>query len=145
MANKSYADTFFEGKRPWSVIKDNVLRGYLEPYLAKVNRVGQRILLVDAFAGPGIFEDGTEGSPIIMCRTAAERAGNNYRAIFVNSERKYHDRLVNALGEAGYSDHAEAVHGDARDLLKSLPRQLGADIAFIYLDPFGLEGADFSY
>lgn len=143
MAGTSDAKNFFEGKRPWSVIKDNVLRGYLTPYLAKVNRVGQRILLVDGFAGPGVFDDGSEGSPLIMCHAAQERAGQNYRAIFVNRERKYHDRLVAALAEKGYSENAQAIHGDARRRLRSLPAQLGDDTVFIYLDPFGLEGADF--
>lgn len=135
---------FFEGKRPWSAIKDSVLQGYLTPYLAKVNRLGQRVLLVDGFAGPGLFDDGTEGSPIIMCRAAHERAGSNYRAIFVNKERAYHDRLVAALAERGYTSNAQAIHGDARALLRELPGQLSADTAFIYLDPFGLEGADFA-
>ena len=67
-----YTDDFFDGKRSWSFIKDKVLEGYMAPYIAKVARIGQRIVLIDGYAGPGIFEDGKIGSPIIMCR-AAER------------------------------------------------------------------------
>ena len=43
-------DDFFEGKRPWSVIKDEILGAYMSPYIAKVNRLKRRILLIDGYA-----------------------------------------------------------------------------------------------
>lgn len=49
---------FFSGKRPWSKIKDQVIEDYLIPYLNKVSKLKKKIIIVDAFAGPGIFEDG---------------------------------------------------------------------------------------
>ncbi len=45
------SDDFFEGKRLWSKIKDEVLGNYMTPYLAKVNKRGQPILLIDGYAG----------------------------------------------------------------------------------------------
>ena len=50
------SDEFFEGKRPWSKIKDEVLEKYMTPYLAKVNTRGQPILLIDGYAGPGVLK-----------------------------------------------------------------------------------------
>src|SRR5579863_7343440 len=87
------SDDFFEGKRLWSKIKDEVLGKYMVPYLAKVNKRGQRILLIDGYAGPGVFEDGTFGSPIIMCEKAEEKVKGNYHAVFINKIKKYHDKL----------------------------------------------------
>ena len=84
------SDEFFEGKRPWSKIKDEVLEKYMTPYLAKVNTRGQPILLIDGYAGPGVFEDDTLGSPLIMCEKAEERARGNYHAIFVLTQGDEH-------------------------------------------------------
>src|SRR5436305_12171705 len=105
------SDDFFEGKRPWSKIKDGVLGKYMEPYLAKVNTRGQPILLIDGYAGPGVFEDNTLGSPLIMCEKAEERAKGNYHAIFINNKRKYHERLLREIQQRGLSNSAESRLG----------------------------------
>src|SRR5260370_18327214 len=95
------SDDFFEGKRLWSKIKDEILEKYIAPYLAKVNTRGQPILLIDGYAGPGIFEDGSRGSPIILCEKAEKLAKDNYHAIFVNNKKKYHDRLSREIQQTG--------------------------------------------
>ena len=61
---------FFAGKRPWSIIKDQVLENYMSPYIAKINKLGRPLLLIDGYAGPGVFEDGKPGSPLIICQAA---------------------------------------------------------------------------
>ena len=77
-------DDFFEGKRPWSVIKDQVLKDYMSPYLAKIKNLKKPILLVDGYAGPGVFDDRQPGSPLIMCQAAAKATPGTYRAFFIN-------------------------------------------------------------
>lgn len=77
-------DEFFKGKRPWSKIKDKVLGGYMPAYLRKVAKLQKPILLIDAYAGPGVFADGLPGSPLIMCKAAEEHVKNQYQALFVN-------------------------------------------------------------
>jgi len=52
------SDEFFEGKRRWSKIKDEVLGNYMTPYLEKVNTRSQPLLLIDGYAGSGVYEDG---------------------------------------------------------------------------------------
>src|SRR5260370_27398355 len=91
------SDDFFEGKRLWSKIKDEVLEKYMTPYLAKVNTRGQPILLIDGYAGPGVFEDDALGSPLIICDKAEKWANGNYHAIFINNKRKYHERLLREI------------------------------------------------
>lgn len=137
-------DDFFEGKRPWSKIKDEVLGSYMQPHLAKLNNKGPRILLIDGYAGPGTFEDGTHGSPFIMCEKGEKNAKGNYDAIFINNKKKYHNQLQKELRQRGWAAHAQAQFGDTKLVLQELPKTLKDQSVFLYLDPFGPTGCDFA-
>ncbi len=138
------SDDFFEGKRLWSKIKDEVLDKYMTPYLAKVNTRGQPILLIDGYAGPGVFEDNTLGSPLIMCERAEERVKGNYHAIFINKERKYHVRLLREIQRRGWLNSAEPRLGDTQLVLQEIHKTLINQTVFLYLDPFGPTGCDYN-
>jgi three-Cys-motif partner protein len=145
-ANRNQLDTelsFFAGKRPWSRIKDRILGTYMVPYLRKVSHLGKTILLIDCFAGPGSFEDGTDGSPLIMCKAADRNARSKYLAVFVNNEATYHAKLQLALSEYISTGTALPVFGDAKELLSSIGGAATDSTIFAYLDPFGLKGCDF--
>jgi three-Cys-motif partner protein len=137
-------EDFFAGKRPWSKIKDQVLNDNMIPYLAKVNSIGHRILLIDGYAGPGVFGDDTIGSPIIMCEAAEQYAKGNYRTIFINKDKNYHSKLLNELQRRGWSNSTEALLGDTQQLLKILPNTLKDQTVLLYLDPFGPTGCEFA-
>ena len=58
--------------------KHLVLRHYFEawfPILGMGNR-NQRILFIDGFAGPGEYEGGEEGSPLVAMRVLAEHSAS---------------------------------------------------------------------
>ncbi|MDH4223290.1 MAG: three-Cys-motif partner protein TcmP [candidate division Zixibacteria bacterium] len=137
--------TFFKGKRPWSKIKDAVLRDYLPPYLKKVGKLGHQIILVDAFAGPGIFEDEKDedrlGSPLIILQNAENYVPGRYFAIFVNSNKDHDKKLKQTIKKYKSS---LAILGTARELLDEIRDLLTNQTLFIYLDPFGLKDLDFS-
>jgi three-Cys-motif partner protein len=88
--SQSYKSEFFSGKKPWSLIKDEILKKYLPPYLKKVNTLNRGIIIVDGFAGPGIFDDGTIGSPMIIYDIVKSIGEGN---ILVNKELKHHLKL----------------------------------------------------
>jgi len=112
---------FFRAKRPWSRIKDKVIGSYLVPYLKKVSRLGHRIVIVDAFAGQGIFaDDGSKGSPVIICEAAEKQVPGQYLGIFVNKEKESHIKLETALKNYIDSKKAIPILGNAQDLLKEL-------------------------
>lgn len=138
-----YEEGFFEGKRKWSVIKDEVLGSYIPPYLAKVKRLGRPILLIDGFAGPGVFDDGLPGSPLIMCKAAAQHVPSNYQAFFINKEKQYHERLESILQKGGWLGPATPILGDTTKILPILPTLLRDQTVFLYLDPFGPTGCPF--
>ncbi|MBW2038610.1 MAG: three-Cys-motif partner protein TcmP [Deltaproteobacteria bacterium] len=134
---------FFKGKRPWSKIKDRVIGGYLVPYLRKVSKLNRKIILVDAFAGPAIFEDGTKGSPLIICEIADKHASNQYLAVFINKDRNSHVKLEKNLKKYIQSEKAIPLYGNAQELLKVLKDVVGDATFLVYLDPFGLKGLEF--
>jgi len=136
---------FFKKKRPWSKIKDAVVGSYLPPYLKKVAKLQKHIVVVDAFAGPGKYEeDGSAGSPLIICQIAERSVPNKYTAIFVNKETEHHQKLESLLKPFVNKKAAIPVWGTAQELLNELGKLISDQTLFIYLDPFGLKGCDFN-
>ena len=64
-------DSFFEKKHEWSMLKDQILDYYLTPYLGKILSTGRPTRIADCFAGKGRFDDGSDGSPLIIARQMA--------------------------------------------------------------------------
>ena len=137
-------DQFFKGKRPWSKIKDQVLGSYMPPYLSKVAKLNKPILIIDAFAGPGKFEDGSAGSPLIICQAAEKRVKGKYSAISVNKNKTDHEKLCTVLPSFIAKANVLTILGSAEDLLSQIYPLLGDQTVFLYLDPFGLTGCEFS-
>jgi len=142
VATQTTEDTFFEGKRPWSVVKDQVIGAYIKPFTRKVAVLGHPILIIDAFAGPGVFEDGKPGSPLIICN-AASGVKALWQAVFINQNKEHHERLQSILRKGGWLTHASPLLGESRTTLQTKLESLTNETVFLYLDPFGLKGFDF--
>lgn len=138
-ANKS----FFDQKRPWSKRKDQILAYYLEPYLAKVRRLGRPVLLVDGFAGPGKFGDGEPGSPLIMCdrvQAASESPGPDVRIWCIEPEPDLFGRLQKNLKGLPF---AIAKRKSFLDAIDEVGKAARTHTVFLYLDPY--TAADIDY
>lgn len=136
-------DEFFNKKRPWSRIKDAILGSYMSPYFAKLATRKEKILVIDAFAGPGKFGNNQPGSPLIICQAAQKYAPNNYEAIFINLDADYHLQLESILLAGGYKN-AKAIHGDSKDILQRIHSRLDEPLTiFLYMDPFGVKDVNF--
>jgi three-Cys-motif partner protein len=135
---------FFDEKRSWSRLKDRILGAYIAPYLAKVNTLGHRIVLIDAFAGPGKYDDGTAGSPLILVQAAEARAPNNYLAVFVNADLKQHKRLVSLMGGRIEARRVVCVRARASTIIKQVSAGVGNATVLMYLDPFGVKDFELS-
>ena len=134
-----YHDNFFDEKRPWSKLKNSILGSYMTPYLAKVNKRPERILLVDAFAGRGKMSTGDPGSPLIICSAAQKYAKGKYSALFVNIKQNEHEELTSILDAGGYMPSANTIFGDAIGQVRHLTENLSDETLFLYIDPFGLD------
>lgn len=140
---------FFNRKKPWSRIKDRVLGSYMPLYFAKLSKRGRPIVVVDAFAGPGIFEDPVtgsmeDGSPLIMSAAAARTATGPYLLLFGNKDKEHHTRLENALRARNIpTSVAQAVRLQSQDLLGRVAKLVTTHSVLLYLDPFGYKGCEF--
>ncbi len=133
-----YHDEFFDEQKPWSRLKNRILGSYMPPYMAKVAKLGKRIIIVDAFAGPGRFNDRTAGSPLIIAEAAEKFAAGKYDAYFFNNRESHHNLLAGFLERQGISA-AKPVFGDAIEQLADLIARLRDETLFLYIDPYGLD------
>ena len=140
------ARTFFRQKREWSRMKDEIVGAYAQPYFAKVAHRLEPLRVVDGFAGPGMYDDGSCGSPLILLEAAQRYAKGRYRATFVNNDREHHEALLGAVHAAGAGLEVECLCANCSEALGHLAAQLptSTDTLFLYLDPFGPSATPFA-
>lgn len=135
---------FFERKRPWSIRKDIVLSYYLTPYLTKISTQHRPVLLVDAFAGPGMFDDKAIGSPVIICNKAKEAnatARVKVRVLAIESVRDLYNTLS---GHLTPFDFATARHARFLDVVPEIERAAATHNIFLYVDPYAIKGLEWA-
>ncbi len=142
--NCSGKDDFFLGKRPWSLLKDQILKHYLPPYLKKVKFLNKNILIIDGFAGPGVFDDNSEGSPIFICDIAEENVPFRYKAFLVNKDPEHHEILTNHLKNCIDQGVAITLNSTAEEALKRIFDIIDDQTVFVYLDQFGISGFNYA-
>jgi three-Cys-motif partner protein len=140
-------DNFFDEKREWSVLKDQILDYYLRPYLAKILSSGRPTRIADCFAGKGRFDDGNDGSPLIISsHMAAARKRSpdaDIKGVFI--EKKYAAELDEALSSFG--DLCTVLEGDYEDRISYFlanPPDRDRNY-FLYVDPYGIKSVAFRY
>ena len=130
---------FFKEKKPWSIFKDRILDYYLVPYISKILRTGKPLVIFDCFAGKGKFDDGENGSPVIIAehiRTATQKQ-SLVNGFFI--EKKYSEDLKNNLRNY---PNANILTGTFEDnLINILSVDRGSNV-FLYVDPYGIKSLD---
>lgn len=137
------SDPFFKRKRTWSQYKDDILRYYLKPYLAKVATLNKPIYLIDCFAGPGMFEDGTPGSPRIISQAIAEygdRSGK-IQAIFIERNPETYEHLLR--NTASFHNFIECRQSTFENELRNVENLARHNTVFLYIDPYSVKGLVF--
>lgn len=131
------AREFFVKKRRWSKYKDLILDYYLGPYLAKIARLQKPIAVIDCFAGPGIFEDGEIGSPIIIGRKLAQAQARGAEVIgfFIEKDAELYQRLCTNVSKLDVP--TQIRHGDFREHIDEIENLARTHSTFVYLDPIG--------
>ncbi len=137
---------FFAHKKPWSKIKDEVLTAYLMPYLRKVSRRGNRILIADCFAGKGKFDDGAPGSPLLIADAVRSQldtdAGKGVKLVCI--EKRYYQELKAVMSDY---DFVSGLDGDYEArmafFLSEYPAR-GQNL-FLYVDPYGIKSLRFQH
>lgn len=139
-------DDFFEEKKPWPKVKDELLACYLKPYVSKILCTYKPLVYIDCFAGKGRFDDGQPGSPLIALDVMAQSlSGTNMNgrpkidAAFI--DLNYADDLQKNL--ANYSD-VRIVSGAYEDQIDELLKDKYNWNVFLYIDPYGIKALDCS-
>ncbi|MGD7049435.1 three-Cys-motif partner protein TcmP [Rossellomorea marisflavi] len=166
--------SFFNGVMDHSKVKLSILNAYTIPWMRKIvlNRYGpKRCLVIDGFSGKGKYEDGSDGSPLILIKNAldfynqSEDSGwdppNIY--IFLNElDQENHGELIQNITDLGFrsEDNMLFAHEDYEtiivklenksfedfmvDLLKEIGEGESLIPSFCFVDPFGFSSTPFS-
>lgn len=144
MAKKN--DDFFVTKKPWSVVKDELLGCYFKPYVSKILHTYKPLVYVDCFAGKGKFEDGNPGSPLIAleiidrCRASTTMERTNIEATFI--DLNYADDLRENLKAYPW---VNIVSGKYEDNITTILRGKERHNVFLYIDPYGIKALQCSF
>jgi len=135
---------FFESPREWSLLKYEILGGYVSQYLPKVNRKYGSAVIADLFAGKGKFDDGTDGSPLIVAkhaRTYRHLFGCSNQVILAEQDQQIRSELEFNLAEYIEQRIVFVIPGDAIDVGQQILQRIKPGIPlFVFLDPFGIKG-----
>lgn len=127
---------FFVEKRNWSEVKDRLLSWYIPPYLSKINKTKSQILYVDAFAGPGIFDDGKPGSPLIaLDQIEKSKAKQKTTVLLIEKNKEYSVQLE--TNTEIYSTPHVVINGEYQNCVQNIINMRSSRNLFCYLDPFG--------
>ncbi|HOT98926.1 MAG TPA: three-Cys-motif partner protein TcmP [bacterium] len=91
----------------------------------------------DINAGPGIYNNGEIGSPLVFVQEA-ERARINYQAVFIEIKDDSYNRLLSLFGD---NPHVKIYHGDNQEILPLLipnTKDRQWRYGMIYTDPNGI-------
>lgn len=145
-----HTSDFFDHLQDHSEIKLRILDKFAVPWAAKLGykaglRGGRKLWYVDGFAGPGRYEDGSEGSPIIGASHALElvKQSRPYAlgCVNVESNRRRFDSLERET--ASFSSQGVEIHNLHCDFSDCVPRILEIigrdDPCFVFIDPFGIK------
>ena len=131
-------DDFFEKKKVWSEIKDQLLGCYLVPYFSKISMTKKPVYYIDAFAGKGKFDDGSPGSPIIALDIISKFPNSKICSAFI--ELNY----ANDLMDIKRYPNTKIVEGRYEDYIENLLVSRAEQNIFVYIDPYGIKSLKFS-
>lgn len=136
--------------------KHEVLREYLKAWFPIMARYNKRLVFVDGFAGPGEYEGGEPGSPVIAMETYRQALGNAWFAkqfadgemvfLFVEQDATRASRLNEVIakasplpGKAPITVHTGDFETAMSKVLDKLPPGKRLAPAFVMVDPFGVK------
>ena len=133
--------------------KHELIRRYLDAWLPIMARSGNNsVLVIDGFAGPGRYEGGEPGSPLVILDTFLSHRdrpawnATSFTFAFVEKDRSRFDYLTGELARLTMPKNARVipVHGEfdaeIQGLLDRIPKGFGLPPSFVFIDPFGWTG-----
>ena len=132
--------------------KHKVLKEYMNVWLPIMTKGNRRVLFIDAFAGPGEYSNGEEGSPIIALKALIEhshksRMANQIYYLFIEKDADRCSHLSNALkrlkSDIPQNCTYRVINATFDDTLTDVLNRIEAQNrslapSFVMIDPFGV-------
>ena len=139
---------------PHTAAKHDILRRYLGAWVPILGSRHQRLLYVDGFCGPGRYEGGEVGSPLVALDVAdSHQPSLGQRPEFVFIDER-HDRLEHLRAElaAGSRQSRYSIRvlcGRFDEVFPQVLTAIGGPAPrlppmFVFIDPFGFAGVPYS-
>ena len=139
--------------------KHLLLQGYLKAWYPILGQSHRRVIFLDGFAGPGVYENGEWGSPLIAIDTLVRHSyfpqlsSTEFVFIFVEAEESRCHNLKDEIDRYWESNEGKphnvvvkTIHGAFAEVASRIaeigPGRLAPTLAFV--DPFGWSGVPIS-
>lgn len=137
--------SYWEKEKLPSVLKHELLRVYLPKFAGKLGSTYGQVVLLDGYAGRGMYESGAPGSGLQMLKVADDIAGSRGtdisvflaerdRVSFTALEQLVNQRTPSRAGTVRVELHC----GDVSGVLPAVPERAAWKLLFAFLDPCGL-------
>lgn len=136
-------DKFFRNRKIWSERKHRLLRNYLEPFTAKVAKTtrDRLVYIIDGFAGQAKYDDGSDGSPLLIARFSDVATGwqnpATIRLVNIEPDEVTFSMLDAATHEWKRKGVVSNIKGEFKNVLVDVVPKLGSSPALFFIDPFG--------
>ena len=134
--------------------KHLILKHYLDGWLPILGRWNGRLLIIDGFAGPGEYEHGEPGSPLIALeRVRRHKRGGRLKntdvlCLFIESNEDRAEHLQGVLEQQRREPgmRYEVMSGNFEDHMNDILDYIDEQNAklapaFVMIDPFGVKGS----
>jgi three-Cys-motif partner protein len=133
---------FFLSPQAAAVYKHKLIKSYVPAWIGKVGSTAanNRLVVYDAYSGPGRYEDDQPGSPELLVDTAEAMATlRSVHTVFSEKDQDYCDRLEEMLTEKGIDESTyEIRRGPVERHVDSVLAETADLPLFVFLDPYGL-------
>ena len=140
---------------PHTQAKHHILRYYVNEWFPILGRSSRSLRYIDGFAGPGEYEGGESGSPIIVLRAIQRHQqfgnfseeGKGIELLFVEKIPEYYRSLERKIREGSWPSafSVDVKYGEFEDVMTQLMDDIATDTVqmpptLAFIDPFGPAG-----
>lgn len=135
-------EQYWDGQNLPSKLKHEILRRYLPIYLARTSSKSQ-VVVLDAYAGRGVYDDGTPGSAGLMLNWALQKKSSSgaadYILRFFERDKKSYDTLSEIVGKAAAQGiDVVAKCADVIPHVGTIVKAAEGMPLFLFIDPTGV-------
>lgn len=146
-------EDFFKKQTPSSNIKANIVAEYFPQYCKILLKKPQlEIRYMDLFAGPGLYEDDSHSTPLLIAESCASNTLLSQKVRLIFNDNKYSNDLKKNFYkyfkkdtfhfEPKFGDKTVGEHQGINDYLTREPVKPNPHPTLLFFDPWGYKGID---